>query len=160
MEPAQALYELQELDLEIGRDQAALEADRAKMQEPAAVRQLRAAVLAGERKLEGLRAQVRATEQEAASVAAKRKAVHDKLYSGATSVPRELAALESEEAALAQTVAQIEDRELDLMASVEQIETEIKANQQAVQEGLAHWRQEGQEAHDHIATLEQELAKL
>jgi predicted nucleic acid-binding Zn-ribbon protein len=160
MEPAQALYDLQALDLRIAADGAKLEAERAKMQEPPQLRQARARLKSQDEQLAGLRREVRATEQEVESVTAKKNAVHAKLYGGAVSAPRELAALETEEAGLARTLSQLEDRELELMASVEDGERALASAQQHVEAEIARWRQEGSEAHQHIDQLEAELAEL
>ena len=160
MEPAGILYELQELDLRIAADAAKLDAERAKMQEPAAIRQVRAGITSTEIKLAGLQKELRATEQEVEAVNAKKAVVHGKLYGGTVTVPRELAALESEEAALARTLAQLEDRELELMAGQEQAEHDLAGGQQRLEQELARWRDEGSEAHEHIAQLETEQATL
>src|SRR5581483_6282518 len=131
-----------------------------KIQEPAAVRQARAAVASTERQLEGTRKELRSTEQEVESVTAKKQAVHTKLYGGAVSAPRELAALETEEGGLARSLSQLEDRELELMGLAESQEKGLADAQSALEAAIAHWRTEGQEAHQHIEKLEAELAQL
>ena len=160
MEPAQALYQLQELDLKIDADTATLAAERAKMNEPPAVHDARASLRALEEQLTVFQRQLRSTEQEVESLAAKKNAIHAKLYGGAVTVPRELAALENEEQALARTLSQLEDRELELMASAEQAESSMVTATQRLQEELERWRREGSAAHDHIDRLEAEVEKL
>jgi len=160
VEPAQVLYELQTLDLRIAADGAKLEAERAKIGEPPTIRQVRASLKSMEGQLAGLQQETRSTEQEAESVTAKKSAVHTKLYGGSVSVPRELAALEAEEAGLAHTLSRLEDRELELMTSAEQAEQSLVAAQQRLDRELEHWRQQGSEAHEHIAQLEAELTRM
>jgi uncharacterized protein len=160
VEPAQVLYDLQTLDLRIAADGAKLETERAKIGEPPAIRQLRASLASLEAQLAGSQKEIRSTEQEVENVNAKKAAVHAKLYGGSTSVPRELAALEAEESALTLTSSQLEDRELELMTSAEQAEKSLTAGQQRLQAELERWRQEGSDAHDHIAQLESEVAEL
>jgi uncharacterized protein len=160
VEPAGVLWELQELDLRISADSAKLEAERAKTQEPAAVRQAHAGIRSSEVQLAGLQKELRSTEQEVEAVNAKKAVVHGKLYGGAVTVPRELAALESEEAALARTLSQLEERELELMASQEQAEQDLAGGQRRLDQELARWREEGSEAHQHVAQLEAGLATL
>jgi predicted nucleic acid-binding Zn-ribbon protein len=160
VEPAQALYQLQELDLKIDADTATLAAERAKMNEPPAVHDARASLRALEEQLTVFQRQLRSTEQEVESLAAKKNAIHAKLYGGAVTVPRELAALENEEQALARTLSQLEDRELELMASAEQAESSMVTATQRLQEELERWRREGSAAHDHIDRLEAEVEKL
>ena len=154
------LYELQTLDLRIAADGAQVEAERAKIKEPASLRPARARATSLETQLAGLRHELRSTEQEVESVNAKKAAVHAKLYSGAVSAPRELAALENEEAGLGRTASQLEDRELELMTSAEEAEKALTAAQQLVEQEMSHWRQEGAEAHQHIDALEAEVIEL
>jgi len=160
VEPAQALHNLQTLDLRMAADGAKLEGERAKIAEPPTIRQVRASLKAIEAQLAGFQKELRSSEQEVETLTAKKAAVHAKLYGGSTSVPRELAALESEEAGLALTMSQLEDRELELMASVEQAETSMLAAQRRLDEELERWRQQSSEAHEHIDQLEAELAEL
>ena len=160
MEPAHLLYELQQLDLRIAADGAKLEAERARIQEPPAVREARTRLAGAQEQLTGVQKQLRSTEQEVESVAAKKNAVHAKLYGGVVSAPRELAALESEESALARTLSQLEDLELELMSSAEEAEQAISAGQERLEGALADWRQQGSEAQEQIAQLDAELATL
>ena len=160
MEPAQALYKLQTLELRIVKDAAHLEAERAKLQEPAALRQARGRLPTQERQLAAIQKELHATEQEVDSVRIKKAAVHDKLYSGRVSVPRELSALEAEETAFARTIAQLEDRQLELMAAAEEAEAALAAGQRQIDADIARWRAEGNEAHDHLAQFEAELESL
>ena len=160
MEPAQVLWDLQELDLRIAKDGAQLEAERAKMQEPASIRQARTAIAAAEAQLAGLQRETRSAEQEAQSIAAKKAEVHAKLYGGRVSVPRELTALETEDNALAATFSQIEDRQLELMASSESAETALATAKAALEDAQDRWRDEGREAHAHIDKLEAEVDQL
>jgi len=160
MEPAQVLFELQTLDLRIARDGAQLETERAKIGEPAAVRQASAAVSSAEADLAGLQRQLRAAEQEAQTVAAKKAEVHAKLYSGHVSVPRELTALEAEESGLSRSLVQIEDRQLELMASAEAAEAALAAARAALDAAQTRWHEDGQEAHEHIGRLEAEVGQL
>ena len=160
VEPAQVLYELQTLDLQIAADGAKLETERARIGEPAAIRQLRVSLKSLEDQLAGLQKQLRSTEQEVETVTGKKAAAHAKLYGGSVSVPRELAALEGEEAALARTLSQLEDHELDLMSGVEQAENSLTAGRQRLEQELAQWQQQGSEAHQHIGALDAEVADL
>ncbi len=160
MEPAQALYDLQSLDLRIAADGAKLESERAKIQEPPAVRQARATLKSLDGQLAGLQKEIRSTEQEVEAVNSKKSVVHAKLYGGAVTVPRELAALESEEAALARSLSQLEDRELDLMARAEAAEKSLASANARLDEELARWRAQGSEAHEHIDQLQAELNQL
>jgi predicted nucleic acid-binding Zn-ribbon protein len=160
MEPAQVLWELQQLDLRIVKDGAQLEAERAKMQEPASVREARAAIAAAEAQLARLQRDLRSAEQEAQAVAAKKAEVHAKLYGGRVTVPRELTALETEENTLAKSLSQIEDRQLDLMSRAEAAESSLAQAQQALEQAQTRWREDGREAHDHIDHLQTELDQL
>jgi uncharacterized protein len=160
VDAAQELYELQDLDLRIEADGARVETERAKIEEPVAIRQARAAIAATEQQIAGLQKELRSTEQEVESVTAKKTAVHAKLYGGAVTVPRELAALEAEEAALAKTLSQLEDRELEFMTSAEEAEKVLTGARTSLEQALATWSQEGQEAHQHIDALQAELDKL
>ncbi len=160
MEPAQVLYELQTLDLRIAADAAKLEAERAKIKEPPAVREARASLKGIQEQLAALQAQLRSTEQEVQGVSTKKAAAHARLYGGSVSVPRELAALETEEAGLAQSQSQLEDRELELMAGIEQAERSLSSAQQRLDEELARWQREGAAAHQHIDQLQAEVEAL
>ncbi|HEX6510866.1 MAG TPA: C4-type zinc ribbon domain-containing protein [Chloroflexota bacterium] len=160
MEPAQALYDLQALDLRMAADGAKLESERARIDEPPAVRQARAALASLETKIAGLEKELRATEQEVAAVTAKKQAVHAKLYGGSVTVPRELTALETEEAALQRSLSQLEDRELELMGAAEDAEQSQASARQRLDEEIARWRQQGSEAHQHIDQLDAEVRDL
>ncbi|HLG70632.1 MAG TPA: C4-type zinc ribbon domain-containing protein [Chloroflexota bacterium] len=160
MEPAQLLYDLQDLDLRILADGAKLEAERAKIKEPPAVRQARATLKSLEDQLAGLQKQIRSTEQEVETVNAKKAAVHAKLYGGSVTVPRELAALETEEGGLARSLAQLEDRELELMASADETEKSLRTAKLRLDEELDRWKRQGSEAHEHIDQLDAEVQRL
>jgi predicted nucleic acid-binding Zn-ribbon protein len=160
VEPTQVLYELQELDLRIASDGAKLEAERARMKEPPAIRTARVSLASIETKLGGLQKELHSTEQEVEVVTARKQAAHVKLYGGAVTTPRELAALETEEAALARTVSQLEDRELELMTSAEEAERSLTDAHARLEEELDRWRQQGSEAHEHIDQLEAEVESL
>jgi len=160
MEPAQQLYDLQALDLRIAANGTKLETERAKIKEPASIRQARAAIQSAEQRLAGLQKELRATEQEVATVSARKAAVHAQLYGGKVAVPRELTALEAEENAMARSISQLEDRELELMGAAEDAEKVLAAAQQALEQALATWQDEGAEAHQHINQIEAEVEDL
>jgi len=124
------LLELQELDLSADRLRIQLE-NLPEAQElaehEALLRELDAALAAGEAQREELSRAERELGSQVAAAASKAKEVETTLYSGTVKIPKELAALQEDHRLLRQRQAELEDRELERLEVIETVEGAIEA---------------------------------
>src|SRR5690348_7983959 len=93
---ATALYQLQQLDLELERVNAEAQAINTALRDDSALRQAKEELEAAQATLRQHQHALQQAEQELASLAARIKGHQDRLYSGSIANPRELGALQQE----------------------------------------------------------------
>jgi predicted nucleic acid-binding Zn-ribbon protein len=84
------LYDLQQIDIDIQREQEALDDINRQLGESEALLQAKAELLAGQEHLDEMEKQQRDVEWEIEDLRTSIAQVNDKLYSGATKNPKEL----------------------------------------------------------------------
>jgi predicted nucleic acid-binding Zn-ribbon protein len=140
---AASLYQLQQLDGEIERSAAEVQAITVALQDNSALLQAKQALESAQRALRQRQQALRAAEQELDDLAARIKGHSDRLYSGSVTNPRELGALQQEVQHLREVHSAQEDRVLEAMAAVEDAQALVESNK-AQQETAEKMRQQEQ----------------
>jgi len=136
MKPAQALYELQIIELALLRAQKRLGEIDALLNDSAAVSQARAARDHAAEQLKPLRAQARAFELEIRATQDKSQQTETMLYSGSVTNPKTLQDMQHEIEALKRRRAEQEDQLLEVMVTVDDAETALKNAEAALEDAL------------------------
>ncbi|MBI4497403.1 MAG: hypothetical protein HY689_05845 [Chloroflexi bacterium] len=134
------LYALQEIDLEIADQRAALERIEAQMGASAEVAARRAEWEANQARLEELEATQRDLDLQAREQREHVAGVEKKLYSGAVTNPRELVDLQQDLDQLRGALGRIEDRLLEVMAAAEALQATVRVQAAEVQAAEREWQ--------------------
>ncbi len=138
-----ALYQLQQLDGEIDRVAAEVQAITTALQDDSALRQATEAHATAQQALQQRQQALRAAEHELDDLAARIKTHNDRLYSGSVTNPRELGALQQEIQHLRELHSAQEDRVLEALAAVDDAQA-LAASSKAQQEAAEQTRQQEQ----------------
>jgi uncharacterized protein len=160
MSQAEALYNLQEIDLQILRHQRRLSEITAALSDNASVNSASQMVEVAEAVLIPLRARQRELELEIQSNTLKAKAAEDRLYSGKVQSPKELQDLQNEGAALRRRNDDLETRLLELMLEIETAEADLAEKEQVLSQISADWESEQAELLAEQAELEKAVEVL
>lgn len=153
MNLALTLMELQEVDDELARLQARIEAIDARLAGNEALEAARASLAEREAELRELRRRQRNEEARLADLNAKIAPEERRLYDGSVRSPKELENLAREVEALKVQRSRHEDALLDVLALVEEAETRVAAAQKEVEELERAWQ-------DEVLRLQEERAAL
>ncbi len=134
MKPAQALYELQTLELTLLRAQRRLAEIDALLNDSAAVSQARAARDHAAEQLKPLRAQARALEADIRATQEKSQQTETTLYSGSVTNPKTLQDMQHEVEALKRRRSELEDQLLEVMIKIEEAEAALEAAEAALED--------------------------
>jgi uncharacterized protein len=126
MTQAQALYHLQQIELEILRSQKRLEEITTLLTDSTAVAAAQKQVEAATKSLSPLRAKVRDLDLEIQSNTQKAKSTEQQLYSGSVKNPKALQDMQQELEALKTWQGTLEDRLLEAMVNMEDAESTLK----------------------------------
>lgn len=138
----QALYHLQELDLEIEDLKRQCQALEARLAEPAALQAARAEAQAAQQALRQAREKLRDLEWAVERLTAKIQPLEQRLYSGVVRNPKELDAMQKELEWLQAQRRRTEDQVLEQMAVVEQQQAETAQREQRLAAQVAAWENE------------------
>jgi predicted nucleic acid-binding Zn-ribbon protein len=139
MPQAEALYNLQEIDLNILRLRRRLEEIATILADNAALNEAQQRVDAAQAALLPLRTKLRDVELEMQSNAQKAKSAEDRMYSGKVQNPKELQDLQNEVASLSRRNDQLETRVLEAMMAIETAEDDLQQKEndlRQITEGL------------------------
>jgi hypothetical protein len=139
---AKTLYDLQQIDLDIQREQETLDDIKRRLNESEAMVQARAELQAEKLHLGETEKQQRDLEYEIEDLSTSIKQLTDKLYGGKEKNPKELVSLEKELDIFKTRLRQKEDDLLDIMAEIESVEDKIKVNSEKLRKIEEEWRQE------------------
>lgn len=161
------LYELQQLDLEIQKEQESLEEINRQLGESEALLKVRLEFVAGEEHLTEISKRQRDLEWEIEDTGSKIAQMQNKLYGGGVKNPKELVSIEQEVGLFKAQLAQKEDALLDIMADVESTQKRLKVNIEQLRVIEEEW-QKGQKSlsqqqavvESHITDLEQRRKEL
>jgi uncharacterized protein len=157
---AKTLYDLQQIDLDIQKEQETLDDIKRKLSENEALVQARAEVQAEKLRLFETEKQQRDLEYEIEDLRGSIKQLNDKLYSGKGQNPKELVSLEKELDIFKTKLRQREDDLLDLMAEIESIEDRIKIDGQKLKKLEDEWQTEQKELTEKQAGVKSRLSEL
>lgn len=133
---AEALYQLQQIDLTIIESRKRLEAIQQELENDIAVINAQNKVSQAEEALKPLKVKSRDLELEMASNAQKAQNSEDRLYSGQVKNPKEMQDIQNEVESLKKRNAQLEDQALELLINLEEAEqvlSEAKINLEQIQ---------------------------
>jgi predicted nucleic acid-binding Zn-ribbon protein len=125
---AKTLYDLQQIDLNIQKEQETLDDINRQLGESEALIQVKSELLVEKKRLADTEKQQRDLEYEIEDLRGSIKQLNDKLYGGKEKNPKELVSLEKELEIFKAKLRQKEDDLLDLMAEIESIQDKIRVN--------------------------------
>jgi uncharacterized protein len=160
MYQAQALFQLQEIDLNILRRQKRLSEIAAILADDQQVAAAQAQVTAAQQALTPLRTRARNLELEIQSSGQKAQSTEDQLYSGSVKNTKEMRDMQQEITALRKRRGELEETLLDTMVSIEDGEAALKD----AETELARVLETQRDAHGHLideqVELQAQVAKL
>ena len=136
------LYELQQIDLEIQRNQETLDEINRQLGETEALLQARAKLFAEEKHLAEIDKQQKGVEWEIEDLRNSITSLNEKLYGGKVGNPKELVSLEHELEIFKSKLMQKEDNLLDLMTEAEVTQDRIKVESERLGQIERDWQQE------------------
>jgi predicted nucleic acid-binding Zn-ribbon protein len=160
MNLAKKLYELQQIDLEIQKEQEALNEVSRQLGESEAVIKAKAELLAEENHLAEIEKQQRDVEWEIEDLRSNITQLNEKLYGGKVKSPKELVSLEKEAEIFKARLREKEDKLLDLMAETEAIQDKIKLDGERLKKLEREWKQEQKALTQKQAKVENRLSDL
>lgn len=129
MSASLGLYRLQQVDRQIDRVQAQLDAIRKTLENDVELRSAMVRVETAEKENHRLRHDLQLIEHEAASQQIKIQQAEASLYGGNVHNPKELQDLQKDVASLKRHLATLEERELEVMVELEQAEKNLQSTQ-------------------------------
>jgi predicted nucleic acid-binding Zn-ribbon protein len=160
MTSVKRLYDLQQIDLDIQREQEALDEISRQLGESEALLKAKDELLAEQEHLAEMEKQQRGVEWEIEDLRTSITQVNDKLYSGATKNPKELVSLEKEVEIFKAKLREKEDKLLDLMAETETTQGKIKLDSERLKKLEVEWKQEQKALTQKQAKVENRLSDL
>lgn len=158
MGKANALYELQSLDLEIGAKKARLSDVNAALGDERPVQKAQAQLARIDADLRPLQTRHTNLELEIKTLETKVRTAEDRLYSGAVTNPKELQDMQSEVASLKRRRAALEDQLLEVMIQVEEQTAARKKAAARLEKTKQRWAADQTSLQTEQQTLEAELA--
>lgn len=157
---AKTLYDLQQIDLDIQKEQDTLDDIKRNLTENESLVQARAEIQAEKMHLGETEKQQRDLEYEIEDLRGSMKQINDKLYSGKEKNPKELVSLEKELDIFKTKLRQKEDNLLDLMAEMESVQDKIKINGDKLKKLEEEWQQKHKELTERQSEVETRLSGL
>jgi len=154
------LYDLQQIDLNIQKEQEALDDISSQLGESETLLKSRAELLAEQEHLAEIEKQQRDVEWELEDLRGSISQLNDKLYGGKTKNPKELVSLEKEMGIFKAKLRQKEDNLLDLMAEIETIQDKIKTGSERLRKLEAEWQREQEALIQRQDKVESRLSEL
>jgi predicted nucleic acid-binding Zn-ribbon protein len=154
------LYDLQQIDLDIQREQEALDEISCQLGESGDLLKARADFLAEQEHLAEMEKKQRDLEWEIEDLRKSIAQVNTKLYSGANKSPKELVSLEKEVEIFKAKLREKEDSLLDLMAETETIQDKIKLDGERLEKLEVVWKGEQKALAQRQTEVENRLSDL
>lgn len=142
MTVAKKLFELQQIDLDIQREQVILDEVRSKLGENTILNEAKAQLEVSELHLADVLKQQREMEWELDDLKNMTDKIGEKLYSGKLKNPKELVGLEHEIGTLKASLRQKEDKLLDVMGEADVTQRKIEKERDQVRKFEVEWQQE------------------
>ena len=160
MTSVKILYDLQQIDLNIQKEQEALDEISSQLGESEALLKARTELLSDQERLAEMEKQQRDAEWEVEDLRGSIAQLNDKLYGGKTKNPKELVNLEKEKDIFKDKLRQKEDNLLDLMAEIETTQGKIKAGSERLKKLEAEWQREQKDLTQRQAKVKSRLSDL
>jgi predicted nucleic acid-binding Zn-ribbon protein len=160
MSLAKTLYDLQQIDLNIQKEQETLDDINRQLGESEALIQAKEALQAEKKHLAETEKQQKELEYEIDDLRNSIKKLNDKLYGGKEKNPKELVSLEKELEIFKAKLRQKEDDLLDLMTEIESVQDKIKIQSERLGKLEEEWRQEQKELTQRQAKVKSRLSEL
>jgi predicted nucleic acid-binding Zn-ribbon protein len=157
---AKTLYDLQQVDLDMQKEQETLDGIKRQLTESETLVQARAEIDAEKKHLIVTEKQQRDLEYEIDDLGGSIKQLNDKLYSGKEKNPKELVSLEKELEIFKTKLRQKEDDLLDIMAEMEALQDKIKINGKKLKTIEEEWQREQKELTQKQAEAKNRLTEL
>ncbi len=157
---AKALYRLQQIDLQIARNEKQLSALRAQLTEPETLSTTKEALTSLRQQLRHSETELTDAELTTQGLEAKIKQIESALYSGRVTNPKEIASQQANVLSMKKHLSALEDRQLDLMMQYEQLEGQEQELQHTLKTEESRWHQILSQLLAEIEQVEQVLAKL
>jgi len=157
---AKTLYDLQQIDLNIQKEQETLDDINRQLGESEALTQVKSELLTEQKHLTETEKQQRDVEWEIEDLRSSIKQLNDKLYGGKNKNPKELVSLEKELENFKAKLRQKEDDLLDLMAEIESMQDKIKTNGERLNKLEEEWQQEQKDLTQRQAAVKRRLSDL
>lgn len=157
---AKTLYDLQQTDLDIQKEQDILDDIKRHLTENEPLIQARAEIQAEKIHLGETEKQQRELEYEIEELRGSMKQLNDKLYGGKEKNPKELVSLEKELDIFKTRLRQKEDNLLDLMAEMESVQDKIKINSEKLRKLEDEWQRNQKELTQRLSEVENRLLEL
>jgi len=160
MSIAKQLYQLQEVELEIGSDEQALAQIASQLGESQAVTKAQTELKLEQQHLEELGRQQHSVEWETEDIVNKLTSAEEKLYGGKVSNPKELTNLQHEVKGLIVRRNQLENKTLDIMDRVELSTTSVATLSSKLKTVEAEWHSRQQQLSTDMEQLKAALSDL
>ncbi|OGO60438.1 MAG: hypothetical protein A2Z36_01705 [Chloroflexi bacterium RBG_19FT_COMBO_48_23] len=160
MTSVKILYDLQQIDLNIQKEQEALDEISSQLGESEALLKARTELISDQERLAEMEKQQRDAEWEVEDLRGSIAQLNDKLYGGKTKNPKELVNLEKEKDIFKDKLRQKEDNLLDLMAEIETTQGKIKAGSERLKKLEAEWQREQKDLTQRQAKVKSRLSDL
>jgi len=160
MNLAEQLYKLQQVDLELQRNQQELNEVENQLSDDKALVAAESELASQKEQLEDARREQKNAEWELGGLQEKVRQIDNKLYSGATKDPKELINLEKEVKSLRNQIRPKEDALLGLMSQVEEIEAKVKTIAEELERLKREWGPRQEAFGQRKSEVEAVLAKL
>ena len=160
MTSVKILYDLQQIDLNIQKEQEALDEISSQLGESEALLKARTELISDQERLAESEKQQGDAEWEVEDLRGSIAQLNDKLYGGKTKNPKELVNLEKEKDIFKDKLRQKEDNLLDLMAEIETTQGKIKAGSERLKKLEAEWQREQKDLTQRQAKVKSRLSDL
>ena len=160
MSLAGQLYKLQQLDLELQRNQQELNEVENQLSDNKALVVAESKVASQKEQLEDAKRKQKSSEWELEDLQEKIRQIDSKLYGGKTKDPKELVNLEKEAKGLKSLIKTKEDALLGLMSQVEEIEAKVKTTAEELEQLKREWEQRQEIFRPRKSEIETVLVKL
>ena len=154
------LYKLQQLDLELQRNQQELNEVENQLSDNKALVATEARIVSQKEQLEGAKKKQKSSEWELEDLQDKVRQINGRLYGGKTKDPKELVNLAKEVAGLKSQIRTKEDALLEFMSQAEEMETGAKTTAGELESLKKEWEQRQQTLGPRKSELEIVLADL
>lgn len=154
------LFALQELDLAIAADRAAIEDIAARLDEPEELVEARQLLVQGKEELREAEHQFKESEFAADELKRKIEPVEKKLYQGSVTNPKELGDLQADVESLRRRRSELEDKALGAMDALEQAQQRAAEADRTLGELAEQHGVEREDMGARTGELEAELSKL